>query len=73
MIAYRKRSTHFRDWIEVRHLAEKAQPLVPKDRQEFFQANILTQADLHLHFNRMVMNLMEMQKASEKSAKIAKL
>ena len=60
-------------WIQVRSLAEKAQPLVPKDRQEFFQANILTQADLHLHFNRMVMNLMEMGQATEKSAKIAKL
>jgi hypothetical protein len=54
-------------------MADKAKPLIPKDRLDFFQGNILTQVDLHTHFNRMVMNLAEMTQATEKAAKIAKL
>ncbi len=60
-------------WKQVRMLADKAKPLVPKDRLDFFQGSILTPADLHLHFNRMLVNLMEMAQSSEKTEKIAKL
>jgi hypothetical protein len=60
-------------WMHARALADKAKPLVPKERLDFFQGNILTQVDLHLHFNRMIVRLCEMAQASEKIAKIAKL
>ena len=60
-------------WKQVRALADKARPLVPKDRLEFFQANILTQVDLHTHFNRMVIDLAEAMQAADKAGKIAKI
>jgi hypothetical protein len=60
-------------WMQAKLLAEKAKPLVPKDRLDFFQANILTQVDLHLHFNRMVVALVEMAQVPDKTAKVAKL
>lgn len=44
-------------WRQARALADKARPLIPKDRLDFFQANILTQVDLHTHFNRMVIDI----------------
>jgi hypothetical protein len=60
-------------WTQARLLADKAKPLVAKDRLDFFQANVLTQVDLHLHFNKMIVMLIEMAQASDKSAKVAKL
>jgi hypothetical protein len=60
-------------WIHVRSLADRAKPLVSKERLDFFQGSIMTQVDLHLHFNRMIVNLSEMAQASDKTAKIAKL
>jgi hypothetical protein len=44
-------------WRNARLLAEKAKPLVPAARQDFFQANVLTQVDLQVHSNRMLMHL----------------
>jgi hypothetical protein len=60
-------------WKQARLLAGKARPLVPKDRLEFFQGSVLTPVDLHLHFNRMLVDLAEMAQASGKSDKVAKL
>ncbi len=60
-------------WLHAQAVADKVKPLVPKDRLDFFQGNILTQVDLHLHFNRMLVNLAEMTQASDKTAKITKL
>ncbi|HWB85506.1 MAG TPA: glycosyl hydrolase 115 family protein [Bryobacteraceae bacterium] len=60
-------------WKQARLLAEKARPLVPKDRLDFFQANILTQVDLQLHFNRMVLKLAQMIQASDNNDKLARL
>jgi hypothetical protein len=60
-------------WKQARALAEKARPLVPKDRLDFFQANILTQVDLHTHFNRMTMDVAEAVLASDNAMKTAKL
>src|SRR5579863_6468421 len=60
-------------WKQARLLADKAKPLVPKDRLDFFQGNILTQVDLHTHFNRMVINLAEMMQSPAKADKIVKL
>ena len=44
-------------WRNARLLAEKAQPFVPADRREFFQANVLSQVDMHIHSNRMLLHL----------------
>jgi hypothetical protein len=44
-------------WRQARLLAEKAQPLVPTNRRDFFQANVLSQVDIHIHSNRMVLHL----------------
>ncbi|MGA3323613.1 MAG: glycosyl hydrolase 115 family protein, partial [Terriglobia bacterium] len=44
-------------WSRARLLAEKAKPLVPADRQDFFQASVLTQVDIHVHSNRILMHL----------------
>ena len=60
-------------WIQARALAGKARPLIPKDRADFFQANILTQVDLHTHFNRMVIDVAQAYLAAENAAKIAKI
>jgi hypothetical protein len=60
-------------WLHAQAVADKVKPLVPKDRLDFFQGNILTQVDLHLHFNRMLVNLAEMTQASDKTVKITKL
>ncbi len=60
-------------WIHARALADRARPLVAKDRLAFFQANVLTQVDLHEHFNRMVIDLAEMAQAPEKADQIARL
>jgi hypothetical protein len=60
-------------WKQARVLADKAKALVPKDRLDFFQANVLTQVDLHTHFNRMVINLAEASQAVDKPGKIAKV
>ncbi len=58
-------------WKQARALADKARPLVSKDRLDFFQANILTQVDLHTHFNRMVIDLAEVEQTPDKAGKIA--
>ena len=60
-------------WKQARALADRARPLVPKDRLDFFQGNILTQVDLHTHFNRMVIDVAEMIQSSDNAAKTAKL
>ncbi len=60
-------------WIQARALADKARPLIPKDRLDFFQANILTQVDLHTHFNRMVIYVARAYLAADKAAKIAQI
>ena len=44
-------------WREARLLADKARPLVPADRRDFFQANVLTQVDMQIHSNRMLMHI----------------
>jgi hypothetical protein len=44
-------------WSKVRLLAERAKPLVAPEQQDFFQANVLSQVDFHVHANRMLMHL----------------
>jgi hypothetical protein len=44
-------------WNKARLLAEKAKPLVPAARKDFFQANVLSQVNIQLHSNRMLLHL----------------
>jgi hypothetical protein len=44
-------------WQKAQMLAEKAKHLVPAARQDFFQANVLTQVGMQLHANRMLMEI----------------
>lgn len=44
-------------WQTAEHLAQAAEPLVPQDRRQFFQTNVLTQAAINLHGNLMLMNV----------------
>jgi hypothetical protein len=60
-------------WMRAEAAAKRAAALVPNDRQEFFRANVMTQVDLHLHFNRMVLRLAEMVQARDALDKSAKL
>ena len=60
-------------WKQARALADKARPLIAKDRLDFYQANILTQVDLHTHFNRMLIAIAEAARASDNATKIAKV
>jgi hypothetical protein len=39
-------------WAEARKLAEKAEPLIPAGRREFFQSHVLTQLAIQQHGNR---------------------
>lgn len=59
MGAFMAKSTEEADrrWQKARLLAEQARPLVPADRREFFQANVLSQVDIHIHSNRMLLHL----------------
>ncbi len=61
-------------WVKAQQLAEKARPLVPAARRNFFQAHVLTQLAIHLHSNRMLLDLAEAARdgsASGKSEKTA--
>ncbi|HEX5483110.1 MAG TPA: glycosyl hydrolase 115 family protein [Terriglobia bacterium] len=44
-------------WQKALELAEAARKLVAEDRQDFFQANILTQVEINLHGNKMLMDV----------------
>ena len=44
-------------WSKARLLAGRAKPLVPAERRDFFQANVLSQVDIQVHSNRMLLHL----------------
>lgn len=44
-------------WQKTLELAEAARSLVPENRREFFQANVLTQVEINLHSNKMLMDI----------------
>jgi hypothetical protein len=60
-------------WTHAKLLAEKAKPFVRRERQSFFQTNVLTQVDLHLHFNRMLVDLARMVREVGEYEKITAL
>ncbi len=44
-------------WQRVQSLAAEAAPLVPSDRRLFFQAHVLTELNVHIHWNRALRNI----------------
>ncbi|MGH9395511.1 MAG: glycosyl hydrolase 115 family protein [Terriglobia bacterium] len=44
-------------WKNTMQLADAARSLVPQDRQQFFQASVLTQVGINLHGNLMLMDV----------------
>lgn len=60
-------------WEKARQLAEKAKPLVPADRRNFFQAYVLTQLGIHQHSNRMLLHLAEAAQGAAASAQLEKM
>jgi hypothetical protein len=44
-------------WQRVAALAAQAEPLVPVDRREFFQAHVLTELNVYIHWNQMLADL----------------
>lgn len=44
-------------WQNALRLAESARKLVPENRQQFFQANVLTQVEINLHGNQMLLDV----------------
>jgi hypothetical protein len=57
-------------WQETRRLAKQAESLVPRERLEFFQGSVLMPVDVHLHFNRMLMNLAQVVRAADVDDKV---
>ncbi len=57
-------------WSKARLLAEKAKPLVPPERQDFFQAHVLSQVDYHLHANRMLLHLAQAAAGANQGSEI---
>lgn len=58
-------------WQNAARVAKQAEALVPPSRREFFQAHVLTELDLHIHGNRMLIKLA--QAATPGTARAAQL
>lgn len=58
-------------WERAEQLAMAAKPLVPPDRQNFFQANVLTQVEENLHGNRMMLDVAKSAQASSAAERIS--
>jgi hypothetical protein len=62
-----------RRWQKTRLLAEKAKPFVPAGRRDFFQAHVLSQVDIHLHSNRIVLHLAQAAAGSPGADQLSQL
>jgi Glycosyl hydrolase family 115 len=51
-------------WEQAEQLADAAKRLVPEDRQQFFQASVLTQVEINLHGNRMLLDVAKAARAA---------
>ena len=60
-------------WQRAARLAKEAEPLVRKDRLNFYHASVRTQVALHRHFNRMLLNLAQMALASTTAEKLRRV
>jgi len=58
-------------WERALHLAEAAEHLIPTDRPPFFRANVLTQVEINLHGNEMMLDVAKAAQADSKSERIA--
>lgn len=58
-------------WEKAMQLAEAAEPLIPKDRRPFFQASVLTQVEINLHGNRMLMDVAKAVASASTGERIA--
>lgn len=57
-------------WERVRQLAEAARPLIPPDRLPFFQANVLTQVEINLNGNKMMLDIAKAVQTTSNTARI---
>jgi hypothetical protein len=58
-------------WQRAQQLAETARQLVPTDRLPFFQANVLTQVEINLHGNEMMLDIAKAAQTTSTSDRIA--
>lgn len=58
-------------WEIALRLAKSAQKLVRQDRRQFFQANVLTQVEINLHGNKMLLDIAKATKTQSTSDRIA--
>ena len=60
-------------WRKARLLAERAKLLIPADRRHFFQAHVLSQVDIQLHSNRMLLRLAQTAEDPHRTDALSKL
>jgi hypothetical protein len=60
-------------WQAALALARQAKGLVPAGRQQFFQANVLTQVEENLHGNRMLLDIAAATQTKSKAERIARM
>jgi hypothetical protein len=58
-------------WEKARHLAEAARHLVATDRLPFFQASVLTQVEINLHGNQMMLDVAKAAQTTSTPDRIA--
>jgi hypothetical protein len=58
-------------WENALRLAEAARPLVPQDRRQFFQANVLTQVEINLLGNQMMLDVAKAAQSASRANRIA--
>jgi hypothetical protein len=58
-------------WQNALRLAEAAKPLVPPNRRQFFQANVLTQVEINLHGNQMMLDVAKAAETAGATGRIA--
>ncbi len=76
---YQQYASHLREicqeaeprWRHVAQLAHQAQPLILPARRDFYQAEVLTELELHLHSNLMLVDLANAVLSNSPSAKLA--
>jgi len=57
------------EWTRVRALADKAAPLVPADRRDFFQSHVLTQVDFQRYANRVLIDVLAAVHSADREVK----
>jgi hypothetical protein len=60
-------------WVQLDKDARTALTAIPPERRDFFQGHVLTQIDIHLHANRMLLDSSEAALVSTQAAKVEHL